>query len=749
MKTFYTTSIFALVLLITSSISMSTYGQVLAVKTTTNTDKVKRGSNHLQKAKHALEQEDIEAFWKYIKQARLKCPCKHKTYFMKGVAHVKQDKLDRAQTLFEMALEHATKKDANLDTILYSIAQVYAIAGEYDIAMDYINRTEGNIGGQGYYKRGLINMKSSNPDKAIGQFLEHIRQQMKLPLKDRVLIPEAKFNMALCHHALGNHRLAEQLYRESLELTEDLNIRLALIDLLFEQGRREEGVSELKVAVKKYMGDVDTRNYLTNILLNEISVSDAALNNMLVRNSTSDHTSLTQGNLALRKRNEQEAIEHYEKVSGPFAPLAQNGLATAYFNTGEVAKAEEIWGMILSIDPNNPIALEGMGIIEFLRGDYFSSKQYITQAEDADLSYKLSYDGLLCLGYISIIFEAYDEAIQLFTKGISKSKKNHWAYAGIGYCIYDQSAYKEAMAWFKKALKGDPANPVFRGYMGMSEFWMSYLRGGRLETKRYRKALGHLQYAFDAGISNAYIYNALALCYAELKQFDKAEQIIAEVRGISPENYRFWMNSGNIQSEIASEHERKGNEELMHIALENMMAFYDKALELGVPEDDYYVNVAYGYLKARQFRKSEEIYEMLPLNSSVRYNNLGALHALEGNRSRARMEFEKAIQLEMQSPSTFSHILKPIYDINHRKSNSTFASRNYFISVYNFYLPMEPATPEVNNETNLPVHRVQPEMPEDDFQALIYDDETFCEKQKKTKTVYIKQPKKKHFTTCG
>ena len=49
MKTFYTTSIFALVLLITSSISMNTYGQVLAVNTTTNTDKVKRGSNHLQK----------------------------------------------------------------------------------------------------------------------------------------------------------------------------------------------------------------------------------------------------------------------------------------------------------------------------------------------------------------------------------------------------------------------------------------------------------------------------------------------------------------------------------------------------------------------------------------------------------------------------------------------------------------------------------------------------------------------------
>ena len=83
---------------------------------------------------------------------------------------------------------------------------------------------------------------------------------------------------------------------------------------------------------------------------------------------------------------------------------------------------------------------------------------------------------------------------------------------------------------------------------------MSYFGGGRLGTKKYRGALADLEYAFDAGISNPNIYNALAMCYSELRMFDKAERTIQEVCAIAPDNYRFWMNAGSIQSQIAAEH---------------------------------------------------------------------------------------------------------------------------------------------------------------------------------------------------
>lgn len=744
MKTFYSiTKVVTILSFLILSNQKHATGQDLALHYTYNTDRHKKNSNHLERAKEALENDDFDSFWKYIKQARIKCPCKFKTYFLKGVAHVKEGKLERAETLFEMALKNAEAKRENLDTILYSIAQVYAMEGKYDAAMEYINRTTDNIGGQGYYKRGLINMKSGNYQHAIGQFLTHIRLQMKQPKEVRMKIAEAKFNLGICHQKLQNYVIAEELLLESLAMQENLEARIALINLNLEKGNREKALADLKVAVKKHGKDTDTRNYLTNLLLNQISVSDAVLNNLFRRSDELAHSSLTDGNLALRKENYEDAIEFYENAADSLGELAANGLATVYFNQNEVQLAKEIWESVLEENPNDAIALEGLGIIEFLRGNHFVSKNYLTRAQQVDKYYQLSFDGLLCLGYINIEIASYSEAIKVFTEGIQKSKNNKWAFAGIGYCKYEMYLYKEANEWFKKALKNDPSNPFFRGYMGVSKFWMSYLGGGRLGTKKYRSALNDLEYAFDSGISNPNIYNALAMCYSELGMLDKAERTIQEVCAIAPGNYEFWMNAGSIQSEIAADHVKHGKKEEARQALQQMKVYYEKARSLGAPDDQYHTNLAYGYVLAEDYTKAKEIYNRLPVESSIRHNNLGVVYALEGNRTQAQMAFNQALELEKESA-----MLKMVYDMNLGRSYSFLSRKNSFTSIYHFFLPMEAPTPELNHETNVPIHKVQPELPEDEFQALLYDDKTLCEKKKKSTTVRVKETKKHHFTNC-
>jgi len=744
MKTFYKFATIAIISIFVS-VSFETVAQQFALVQTHNTDRTKRNSNYLEKSRIALEKEDLEVFWKHIKQARLKCPCLYKTLFLKGVAHVKAEHLKSAETLFEMALESAENKGENLDTILFSIAQVYALEGKYPEAMEYINRTTGNIGGLAHYKRGLINLKSGKPEVAIGQFLEHVRQQMQKPVAERIMIQESKFSMALCHTKLGNYTVAEQLLREALSLGEDLEIRLAIIDLLFESNRQEEAIAELKKAVKKNRKDVDTRNYLTNILLNEIKLSDAVLNNMFAKHKDEAHSSLTLGNLSLRKGDTETALDYYEEAQkdASLSDLANNGIASSYFYNGNLNDAEDIWALVLEIDPNNSIALEGMGILNFLKGSYFLSKLYLESATQVDETYSLSYDGLLSLGYINILLSSYDKAIQLFTTGIEKSSKNEWAFAGLGYCKYEQFLYPEAIKLFETASKKSPTNGVFRGYKGVAQFWMSYLGGGRIGTKKYNQALNNLEYAFDSGVSNAFIYNALAMCYSELNQFEDAQRIMENVRSIAPDNYEFWMNSGNIASQMAGEFEKKGKSVEMEISLKEMMDFYNKARELGAPDKEYHANIGYGYLQAGKYAEAKRMYNLLPENSSIRHNNLGVVYMMEGNRESASKEFEKAYKLEEGSP-----MLKMIYDLNSKRSYNSFSRNKLFTSIYHFFLPMEAAMPEINNETNLPVLKVLPEMPEDEFQALLYNDKTLCEKVKKTTTTVVKEPKKKHFTTC-
>ena len=77
-----------------------------------------------------------------------------------------------------------------------------------------------------------------------------------------------------------------------------------------------------------------------------------------------------------------------------------------------------------------------------------------------------------------------------------------------------------------------------------------------------------------------------------------------------------------------------------------MEDFYTKARELGAPDDKYHTNLAYGYVLSEDYAKAKEIYNRLPVNSSIRHNNLGVVYVLERNKPQGLIAFEKAHSLE-------------------------------------------------------------------------------------------------------
>jgi hypothetical protein len=129
MRTFNHTTGAVLHLILLHPVQLCAQAQVKQYYTTT--DKRKPGSNHPEWVGHALERESMDAFWSHIQNARIKCPCQHKTHFHKGFELVKSNKLSPPECQLSPVRGLAMEDGNNLDTILCSIVQVYALEKWY------------------------------------------------------------------------------------------------------------------------------------------------------------------------------------------------------------------------------------------------------------------------------------------------------------------------------------------------------------------------------------------------------------------------------------------------------------------------------------------------------------------------------------------------------------------------------------------------------------------------------------------
>ncbi len=105
---------------------------------------------------------------------------------------------------------------------------------------------------------------------------------------------------------------------------------------------------------------------------------------------------------------------------------------------------------ILTLTPNDPLALQSKGNLLYDQHNYSGSLYYINKALNIDFN---NYDDLWILkGKTLRNLHNYTGSLSYFNKVLEKNKNHGGALIGIGDVFYDQGNYTNAMYYYNRTL---------------------------------------------------------------------------------------------------------------------------------------------------------------------------------------------------------------------------------------------------------------------------------------------------------
>ena len=136
-----------------------------------------------------------------------------------------------------------------------------------------------------------------------------------------------------------------------------------------------------------------------------------------------------------------------------------------YFQIGKTDKAREMYTKALSINPKNVNALVQLGQLEAISGEWDKAVDHFNKAfelapENKDLAFNIA------LSYYKL--ERYADAIPFLKKVIEKEPDNEQAYEMLGFCYIQSKKYQEAVTFLEGAVKQFPKSAFLWNYLAVA-----------------------------------------------------------------------------------------------------------------------------------------------------------------------------------------------------------------------------------------------------------------------------------------
>lgn len=163
-----------------------------------------------------------------------KSPAKTRPNVYLGAAFLRKEKWQQAELFFRRTL------DINPDHLRakYGLSEALFNMGRYEEALMYLKQIE-----SAYLNLVKIGIEA----KERGQMVYH--------------------NIAVCYYMLGNFKEAEIYFKKAIDMfPESINLVEGLIDLLFEQNRKEEAIFYIERFLTIAGNEYENRENLKNIL---------------------------------------------------------------------------------------------------------------------------------------------------------------------------------------------------------------------------------------------------------------------------------------------------------------------------------------------------------------------------------------------------------------------------------------------------------------------------------------------------
>src|SRR5260221_6340426 len=167
----------------------------------------------------------------------------------------------------------------------------------------------------------------------------------------------------------------------------------------------------------------------------------------------------------LRCRVWENGISLWDNVINQFQTIAAayNNRGNVYFDQNKLDLASDDFKKSLSLNPDYYPALDNMGALFGLRGQYDSSLKYLNKALTINPDYITAYRNR---GLTYLQLNRNHEAIKDFEKMLEYEPGNSDIYNAIGTCYRSLGKYPEALATINKAIeiKQDPHFYLNRSY---------------------------------------------------------------------------------------------------------------------------------------------------------------------------------------------------------------------------------------------------------------------------------------------
>ncbi|GBG30030.1 Tetratricopeptide repeat protein 27 [Hondaea fermentalgiana] len=205
---------------------------------------------------------------------------------------------------------------------------------------------------------------------------------------------------------------------------------------LMEAGNAEEAISYLERACEGDSSDANLYTYgVCLIQLGKDDEGTAALEESLAVNDSNWRAHVALGTVALRKREFEAAVEHFETaMSLDERPRKDSTInfnyAVALLNLGREEEAKEPLELVIAEEPDNHVARGLLGTILINEKDFGSAVDVLEQAvglegakEDSSIHYNL--------GYARLMLDKPDEALESFEEALEINPESQQAQAAV------------------------------------------------------------------------------------------------------------------------------------------------------------------------------------------------------------------------------------------------------------------------------------------------------------------------------
>ena len=282
-------------------------------------------------------------------------------------------------------------------------------------------------------------------------------------------------------------------------------------------------------------------------------------------------------------------------------------LGVRHHNAGDLAKAKNIYSQILQADPNQPIALQLLGVLAHQVGKNDFAIELISKA----VTIKPDYDeGHFNLGIALKAAGRLEEAAASYRKALAIKPDNADAYYNLGNALEELKKFDDAATSYRMALAVRPDFAKAHGNLG-------YLLQ---KQKKLDDAVACFRQALAIKPDYAEAHSNLGLALHDLGRLDEAVASYRSALAIDPEFVEVHSNLGLALQELGQ--------------LDEAMNSYYRALAIKPDHTDAHNNLGLAHQELGQIEHAFNSYNraiaITPDSAEVR-NNLGMLQLLTGD----------------------------------------------------------------------------------------------------------------------